>query len=138
MLEQEVLESTVKENILMSPFIADIHEATFRTIEKTVEDLDKVLADVETLLEVLPDVFVVEYFNKFEAFPALWVIPTYGTTYKYTEQITSNVSTVINEKRKTSLLHQSQWLDRSEESRQPNIKGKYCSNNQKSRKQCNY
>eukprot|EP00957_Ditylum_brightwellii_P176025 13403745-Ditylum_brightwellii.AAC.1 len=41
-----------------------------------------------------------EYFNKFEAFPALRRIPMYGTTYKYTEQITSNVSTIMNENEK--------------------------------------
>eukprot|EP00957_Ditylum_brightwellii_P022454 1694592-Ditylum_brightwellii.AAC.1 len=74
------------------------------TIETTVEDLHKVLADVKALLEVLPDVLDSEYFNKFEAFPAPRVIPTYGTTYKYTEQITSNVPTLIseNEKKYTS------------------------------------
>eukprot|EP00957_Ditylum_brightwellii_P106827 8149625-Ditylum_brightwellii.AAC.1 len=91
MLEQEVWESTAKENVVMSLFMADIHKTRFAinkgiwTIETTVEDLHKALADVKTLLEVLPDVLDVEYFNKFEAFPAPWVIPTYDTTYKYTE-----------------------------------------------------
>eukprot|EP00957_Ditylum_brightwellii_P178771 13617364-Ditylum_brightwellii.AAC.1 len=94
----------------MSSFTADIHEATFTTyksiwtIETTVENLHKALAEVKTSLEVLPDMLDAEYLNKFEAFPALQVIPTYGTTYKYTEQITSNVSTAIheNEKKYTS------------------------------------
>eukprot|EP00957_Ditylum_brightwellii_P111881 8532907-Ditylum_brightwellii.AAC.1 len=60
----------------MSSFIADIHKTTFTinkgiwTIETTVEDLHKALADVKTLLEALPDVLDAEYFNKFEAFPA--------------------------------------------------------------------
>eukprot|EP00957_Ditylum_brightwellii_P111469 8502092-Ditylum_brightwellii.AAC.1 len=77
MLEQKVLESTVKENILMSPFIADIHKTTFTinkgiwTIETTMENLHKELADVKTLLEVLPDMLDAKYFNKFEDFPAL-------------------------------------------------------------------
>eukprot|EP00957_Ditylum_brightwellii_P206970 15350870-Ditylum_brightwellii.AAC.1 len=90
----------------MSPIIADINETTFTinkgiwTIETTMEDLHKALADVEKSLEVLPDVSDAEYFNKFEAFPALQMIPTYGTTYKYTEHITSNVPTIINENEK--------------------------------------
>eukprot|EP00957_Ditylum_brightwellii_P104538 7965382-Ditylum_brightwellii.AAC.1 len=76
MLEQEVVEPAVKENILISPFITDIHETTF-TINKDAE-----------------------YFHKSKAFPAPWVIPTYGITYKYTEQITYDVSTIINENEK--------------------------------------
>eukprot|EP00957_Ditylum_brightwellii_P029130 2201439-Ditylum_brightwellii.AAC.1 len=81
MLEQEVLESIVKENISMSLFIADTHKTMFTTnksiwtIESTVEDLHKALTDVKTLLEVLPDVLDAEYFNKLEAFPGLQVIP---------------------------------------------------------------
>eukprot|EP00957_Ditylum_brightwellii_P164506 12524473-Ditylum_brightwellii.AAC.1 len=53
----EVMESTVKESILMSLFIVDIHNTMFTTnkgiwaIETTVEDLHKALADVKTLLE---------------------------------------------------------------------------------------
>jgi hypothetical protein len=69
-------------------------------IETTVEDLHKALVNVETSLEVLPDVLDAEYFNEFEAFPAPQVIPTYGTTYRYTEHITFNVSTSINENEK--------------------------------------
>eukprot|EP00957_Ditylum_brightwellii_P108886 8306677-Ditylum_brightwellii.AAC.1 len=57
MLEQAVSESTVKENILMSLFIVNIHKTMFtinkgiQTIETTVEDLHKALADVKTSLE---------------------------------------------------------------------------------------
>eukprot|EP00957_Ditylum_brightwellii_P067861 5150851-Ditylum_brightwellii.AAC.1 len=77
MLEQEVSEFTVKENILTSPFIEDIHKTLFTinkgiwTIETTVEDLHKALTDVKTSLEVLPNMLDAEYFNKFEAFLAL-------------------------------------------------------------------
>eukprot|EP00957_Ditylum_brightwellii_P193030 14697037-Ditylum_brightwellii.AAC.1 len=106
MFEQEVPESTVKENVFMSPFIADVHKTMFTankgigSIETTVEDLHKALAYVEILLDALPDVLDAEYFNKFKAFPALQVISMYGTTYRYTEHIISNVSTVINENEK--------------------------------------
>eukprot|EP00957_Ditylum_brightwellii_P103735 7902561-Ditylum_brightwellii.AAC.1 len=60
----------------MSLFIADIHETPLTinkviwTIETTVEDLYKTLADVKTSLEVLPDVLDAEYFTKVTAFPA--------------------------------------------------------------------
>eukprot|EP00957_Ditylum_brightwellii_P159804 12163639-Ditylum_brightwellii.AAC.1 len=90
----------------MSLFITHIHKITFTinkgiwTIETTVDDLHKALVDVETSLEVLPDMLDAEYFNKVEVFPAPWVIPMYGTTYKHTVQITSNVSTIINENEK--------------------------------------
>eukprot|EP00957_Ditylum_brightwellii_P028732 2170269-Ditylum_brightwellii.AAC.1 len=80
-LEHKVSGSTVKDKILMSLFIVDIHKTMFTinkgiwTIETTVEDLHKALVGVEASLEVLSDVLDAEYFNKFEAFPALQVIP---------------------------------------------------------------
>eukprot|EP00957_Ditylum_brightwellii_P038164 2885662-Ditylum_brightwellii.AAC.1 len=60
----------------MSLFIVDIHEITYATskgiwtIESTVEDLCKALANLETSLVVLPDVPSEEYFNKYDAFLA--------------------------------------------------------------------
>eukprot|EP00957_Ditylum_brightwellii_P144713 11024243-Ditylum_brightwellii.AAC.1 len=90
----------------MSPYIIDIHEITYTeikgiwTIESTVQDLHKTLANVETSLKVLPEVLTKEYFNTYDVFPAPRVIPTYGTTYRYTAQITPNVLTIINENEK--------------------------------------
>eukprot|EP00957_Ditylum_brightwellii_P153858 11710905-Ditylum_brightwellii.AAC.1 len=65
-----------------------------------VEDLHQALADVETSLAVLLDALGEEYFNKYDAFLASRVIPTYGTTYRYTEHITSDVLNIINENEK--------------------------------------
>eukprot|EP00957_Ditylum_brightwellii_P169324 12887092-Ditylum_brightwellii.AAC.1 len=62
MLEFKIRGTTVKDNILTSPYIVDIHETTYTetkgiwTKELTVKDLHKVLADVETSLKVLPEV----------------------------------------------------------------------------------
>eukprot|EP00957_Ditylum_brightwellii_P136078 10378216-Ditylum_brightwellii.AAC.1 len=106
MLEFKISRTAVKDNILASPYIIGIHEATYTetkgiwTIEPIVDDPHKALVDVETSLEVLLEVLSEEYFNTYDAFPAPQVIPTYGTTYRYTEQITSNVLTVINENKK--------------------------------------
>eukprot|EP00957_Ditylum_brightwellii_P192150 14626698-Ditylum_brightwellii.AAC.1 len=61
----------------MAPSIIDIHVTTYTgtkgiwSIESTVEDLHKGLADVEKSLKALPEVFSKEYFNTYGAFPAL-------------------------------------------------------------------
>eukprot|EP00957_Ditylum_brightwellii_P165270 12583384-Ditylum_brightwellii.AAC.1 len=56
MLEHDISESTVKDDMVMSPFIVDMHETSFTLnkgiyiIETTVEDLHKAIADCETSL----------------------------------------------------------------------------------------
>eukprot|EP00957_Ditylum_brightwellii_P170962 13013153-Ditylum_brightwellii.AAC.1 len=61
MLDHKVTSATVKDNILMSQFIVDLHETAITinkgiwTIESTGEDLHKALDDVETSLLVLPE-----------------------------------------------------------------------------------
>eukprot|EP00957_Ditylum_brightwellii_P041877 3171687-Ditylum_brightwellii.AAC.1 len=133
MLEFKFIRTTAKDNILMSSYIVDIHEMTYTetkgiwTIESTVEDLNKVLADIESSLEVLPEVLSKEYFNIYNAFPSPQVIPTYGTTYRYIEQITSNVFTVINENKKK--------LTRDRSERQQTNKTKQDNNSNKIYKQ---
>eukprot|EP00957_Ditylum_brightwellii_P192405 14647569-Ditylum_brightwellii.AAC.1 len=75
MLNDEVSRKTVQDNILLSPFIVDMHPTVYTnskgiwTIESTVEDLYKVLQDVETSLKILPSVVPEEYFSKYPAFP---------------------------------------------------------------------
>eukprot|EP00957_Ditylum_brightwellii_P190557 14505398-Ditylum_brightwellii.AAC.1 len=94
--------NSVKDNILMSPFIVDIHQTKFIktkgiwTIETTKEDLHKAIQDVETLLALLPEAFLNELFSMYDEFSTSRVIPSYGTLYLYTERITSNVSTALN------------------------------------------
>eukprot|EP00957_Ditylum_brightwellii_P033401 2530518-Ditylum_brightwellii.AAC.1 len=62
MLNVEVSGKTVRDNILLSPFIVDMHPMVYTdpkgiwTIESTVDDLYKALQDVETSLKVLPSV----------------------------------------------------------------------------------
>eukprot|EP00957_Ditylum_brightwellii_P026591 2011180-Ditylum_brightwellii.AAC.1 len=86
----------------MSPFIVDIHQPKFTDtkgiwmIKTTKEGLYKAIQDVETLLELLPDILLNELFNLYNTFPAPRVIPSYGTLYLYTEKVTSNVATVLN------------------------------------------
>eukprot|EP00957_Ditylum_brightwellii_P002592 198950-Ditylum_brightwellii.AAC.1 len=65
-----------------------------------VEDLYKTLKDIESSLEVFPEVLSEEYFNTYDEFPAPLVILTYSTSYRYTEQTMSNVLTIINENEK--------------------------------------
>eukprot|EP00957_Ditylum_brightwellii_P166995 12713122-Ditylum_brightwellii.AAC.1 len=61
MLDFKISGTTVRDNILASPYIVNIHEMTYTetkgiwTIEMMVEDLHKVLMDTETYLEVLPE-----------------------------------------------------------------------------------
>eukprot|EP00957_Ditylum_brightwellii_P122630 9351810-Ditylum_brightwellii.AAC.1 len=106
MLDFKISGMTVKDNILTSPYIIDIHEITYIktkgiwTIDTMVEDLHKALKGVETPLEVLPEVLSEEYFNTCHVFPAPQVIPTYSTPYRYTEQIASNALSIINENEK--------------------------------------
>eukprot|EP00957_Ditylum_brightwellii_P069807 5300729-Ditylum_brightwellii.AAC.1 len=76
MLEFKISGTTIKDNILTSPYIVNIHETTCTqtkgtwTIESTVEDLHKELVDAETSLEVLPEVSREDYFNTYDGFPA--------------------------------------------------------------------
>eukprot|EP00957_Ditylum_brightwellii_P108052 8243573-Ditylum_brightwellii.AAC.1 len=92
----------VRDNILLPPFILDMHPTVYTaskgiwTIESTVEDLYKLLQDVETSLKVLPSVVPEEYFAKYPAFPTPRVIPQYGNLYKYTTKITASVSHDVN------------------------------------------
>eukprot|EP00957_Ditylum_brightwellii_P064096 4862468-Ditylum_brightwellii.AAC.1 len=116
MLEFKISGTTTKDNILTSPYIVNIHEMTYTetkgiwTIKMTVDDLHKVLADIETSLEVLPEVLNKDYFNTYNTFPAPQVILTYGTPYRYTEKITSNVLTIINKnEKKFTLPPQNAW-----------------------------
>eukprot|EP00957_Ditylum_brightwellii_P061768 4687013-Ditylum_brightwellii.AAC.1 len=74
MLNVEVSGKTVRDNILLSPFIVDMHPTVYTgskgiwTIESTVEDLYKALQDVETSLEVLPSVVPEDFFSKYPVF----------------------------------------------------------------------
>eukprot|EP00957_Ditylum_brightwellii_P184692 14067192-Ditylum_brightwellii.AAC.1 len=83
MLNVDVSGKTVQDNILMSPFIVDMHPTVYTdskgiwTIESTSEDLYKALQDVENSLSVLPSVVPDEYFNKYSAFSVPRVIPQY-------------------------------------------------------------
>eukprot|EP00957_Ditylum_brightwellii_P050058 3794524-Ditylum_brightwellii.AAC.1 len=98
MLNVKVRGKTVQDNILLSPFIVDMHLMVYTdskgiwTIESTVENLYKVFQDVEASLKVLPSVIPEEYFSKYPAFPAPQVIPQYGNLYEYTTKITASVS----------------------------------------------
>eukprot|EP00957_Ditylum_brightwellii_P137618 10491816-Ditylum_brightwellii.AAC.1 len=116
MLEFKISGMTVKDNILTSPYIVDIHKTIYTetkgiwTIELMVDNLHKVLVDVETSFEVLPEVLSKDYFSTYNAFSVPQVILTYGTAYRYTEQIMSNVLTITNEnKKKFTTPPQNAW-----------------------------
>ena len=102
MLNVEVSRKTVRDNILLSLFIVDMHPMVYTeskriwTIESTVGNLYKALQDVKTSLKVLPSVAPEEFFLKYQAFPMPQVIPQYGNSYKYTNKITASVSQDIN------------------------------------------
>eukprot|EP00957_Ditylum_brightwellii_P063223 4799121-Ditylum_brightwellii.AAC.1 len=64
------------------------------------EDLHKAILDVETLLDILPEVLPEELFNQFDTFPAPRVLPAYSTSYSYTAQIMFNVLTMSMTKTK--------------------------------------
>ena len=71
MLNVDVSGKTAQDNILMSPFIVDMHPTVYTdskgiwTIESTVEDLHKVLQDVKTCLSILPSVVPDKYFETY-------------------------------------------------------------------------
>eukprot|EP00957_Ditylum_brightwellii_P093274 7102947-Ditylum_brightwellii.AAC.1 len=75
MLNVEVSKKTVRDNILLSPFIVDMHPVVYTnskgiwTIESTVDNLYKALKDVKTSLKVLPSVVPEGFFSKYPAFP---------------------------------------------------------------------
>ena len=75
MLNVEVSGKTVRDNILLSPFIVDMHPTVYTeskgiwTIESTMDDLHRALQDVETLLKILPTVVPEEFFSTYQAFP---------------------------------------------------------------------
>ena len=98
MLNVEVSRKTVRDNILLSPFIVDMHPMVYTdskgiwTIESTAEDLYKALQDVKMSLKVLPSMVPEEFFSKYLAFPMPQAIPQYGNSYKYTHKITASVS----------------------------------------------
>eukprot|EP00957_Ditylum_brightwellii_P162152 12345929-Ditylum_brightwellii.AAC.1 len=71
MLDVNVSGKMVTDNILMSLFIVDMHLTVYSelkgiwTIKSTVEDLHKVLQDMETSLSALLSVVPDEYFEKY-------------------------------------------------------------------------
>eukprot|EP00957_Ditylum_brightwellii_P029048 2194646-Ditylum_brightwellii.AAC.1 len=75
MLNVEVNRKTVRDNILLSPVIINMHPTVYMeskgiwTIESTVEDLHRALQDVEAYLKVLPTMVPEEFFSKYQAFP---------------------------------------------------------------------
>eukprot|EP00957_Ditylum_brightwellii_P135073 10298465-Ditylum_brightwellii.AAC.2 len=91
----------------MSPFIADMHPTVYTgskgiwAIESRVEDLLKVLQDVETSLIALHSVVPDEYFETYSAFLVPHVIPQYGNSYKYTAQIMSSIPNDVNNNEKS-------------------------------------
>eukprot|EP00957_Ditylum_brightwellii_P022448 1694144-Ditylum_brightwellii.AAC.1 len=91
----------------MSLFIVDMHLMVYTnskgiwTIESKVEDLYKVLQDIETSLSVLPSVVPDEYFETYSAFPVPHVISRYGNSYKYTAKITPSISKDVNNDEKS-------------------------------------
>eukprot|EP00957_Ditylum_brightwellii_P056628 4292447-Ditylum_brightwellii.AAC.1 len=62
MLNVEANRKTVRDNILLSPFIMDMHPMVYTeskgiwTIESTMDDQYKALQDIEASLKVLPSV----------------------------------------------------------------------------------
>eukprot|EP00957_Ditylum_brightwellii_P144295 10993501-Ditylum_brightwellii.AAC.1 len=102
MLNVDVSRKTVRDNILLSPFVVDMHPTVFTdskgvwTIESTVDNLYKTLQDVETSLKVLTSVVPEELFSKYPVFPMPQVIPQYGNSYKYTNKMTVSISHDIN------------------------------------------
>eukprot|EP00957_Ditylum_brightwellii_P158324 12051519-Ditylum_brightwellii.AAC.1 len=69
MLHHDISGKSVKDNILLSLFIVDIHQTKFTgakgiwMIKTTKEDLHKAIQDVETLLPLLPKILLNELFN---------------------------------------------------------------------------
>eukprot|EP00957_Ditylum_brightwellii_P209384 15361537-Ditylum_brightwellii.AAC.1 len=77
----EVIGKTVRDNILLSPFIVDMYPMVYTdskgiwTIESTVDDLYRALQDVKTPCKVLPSMVPEQFFSKYPAFPMPRVIP---------------------------------------------------------------
>eukprot|EP00957_Ditylum_brightwellii_P039644 2999064-Ditylum_brightwellii.AAC.1 len=106
MLSHSLSRKLVKENILASPFIIDLHQTKFTnnkdiwTIKTTKVDLHQVIKDMETSLEVLVDALLKEMFNKFNVYPKPRTVPEYGTSYSYTARITSSILSMVNDEKK--------------------------------------
>eukprot|EP00957_Ditylum_brightwellii_P160266 12201132-Ditylum_brightwellii.AAC.1 len=75
MLEMTISGKTVKENMLMLPYIVNMHPLIYTaskgiwTIETTQKNLHKAIKDVELAIQALPSAIPDEYFEKFGAFP---------------------------------------------------------------------
>eukprot|EP00957_Ditylum_brightwellii_P191761 14598304-Ditylum_brightwellii.AAC.1 len=115
MLEVIVSNKTVKENMLMSPYIVDMHPSICAaskgiwTIKTTQKNLHKAIEDVELAIQALPSAVPDEYFEKFDAFPLPIVISLHGNSYKYTTQITKNVSIPSNDDKEYAFLPKNAW-----------------------------
>eukprot|EP00957_Ditylum_brightwellii_P120745 9210321-Ditylum_brightwellii.AAC.1 len=115
MLEVIASNKTVKENMLMLPYIVDMHPSIYTvskgiwTIKTTQKNLHKAIEDAELAIEVLPDAVPEEYFEKFVAFPRPRVIPLCGNSYKYTTQITQNVSIPSDTDKEYALSPKNSW-----------------------------
>eukprot|EP00957_Ditylum_brightwellii_P154151 11730847-Ditylum_brightwellii.AAC.1 len=103
MLEVTISGKSVKENMLMPSYIVNMHPSIYKaskgiwTIETTQKNLQKAIKDVELAIQALPSAVPDEYFEKFDAFPMLPVIPSYGNSYNFMTQITMNVSIPSND-----------------------------------------
>eukprot|EP00957_Ditylum_brightwellii_P134819 10279035-Ditylum_brightwellii.AAC.1 len=75
MLKVSVSSKTVKDNMLMLPYIVNIHSSIYTatkgiwTIEMTQKNLHKAIEDVELASQALPSAVPNKYFEKFNAFP---------------------------------------------------------------------
>eukprot|EP00957_Ditylum_brightwellii_P162992 12411180-Ditylum_brightwellii.AAC.1 len=75
MLEVTISGKMVKENMLMSLYIVNMHPSIYIvskriwTIETTQKNLHKAIEDVELAIQALPIAVPDEYFEKFDAFP---------------------------------------------------------------------
>eukprot|EP00957_Ditylum_brightwellii_P156844 11937825-Ditylum_brightwellii.AAC.1 len=77
---------TVKENLLESQYVIDIHKAMYTeekgtwTVETTKDNLQQAIKEIDLDLEGLQTVLPDEFFTKNPAFPVPHIIPSYGVS----------------------------------------------------------
>eukprot|EP00957_Ditylum_brightwellii_P205032 15341893-Ditylum_brightwellii.AAC.1 len=64
---------------------------------------------MELAIQEMPAAVPEEYFEKFDAFPWPRVIPLYGNSYKYTTQITQNISIPSDDNKEYALPPKNAW-----------------------------
>eukprot|EP00957_Ditylum_brightwellii_P165660 12611207-Ditylum_brightwellii.AAC.1 len=88
----------VKENILTSWYVIDIHKTMYTeekgiwTLEKTNDNLQQSIIEIDLDLKVLQTMLPDEFLTKNPVFPVPKIIPSYGVLQNYADKIIYNVA----------------------------------------------